>query len=229
MWQTEYMWSHAINDGAIGAGESAAPQNVNDRRAEKGDSQYDIRNTITTNVVWDLPFGPGRPVLTRGLGSRVFGGWELSMIHTARTGRAINISITRAARDLPDGNTSNQRPSLVPGVPVYPENQTIGNWLNPAAFAVPARGTWGNLGRFTARGPGVNQFDVSLQKTMGISESHRVAFRAEFFNLFNRPHFGLPASNISAASAFGRITSPANRTVGTGTARQIQFMLRYMF
>jgi hypothetical protein len=229
MWQTEYMWSHAINDGAIGAGESAAPQNVNDRRAEKGDSQYDIRNTITTNVVWDLPFGPGRPVLTRGLGSRVLGGWELSMIHTARTGRAINISITRAARDLPDGNTSNQRPSLVPGVPVYPENQTIGNWLNPAAFAVPARGTWGNLGRFTARGPGVNQFDVSLQKTMGISESHRVAFRAEFFNLFNRPHFGLPASNISAASAFGRITSPANRTVGTGTARQIQFMLRYMF
>jgi hypothetical protein len=64
---------------------------------------------------------------------------------------------------------------------------------------------------------------------MGVTESHRLAFRAEFFNLFNRPHFGLPASNISAASAFGRITSPANRTVGTGTARQIQFMLRYMF
>jgi hypothetical protein len=70
---------------------------------------------------------------------------------------------------------------------------------------------------------------MSLQKTMGITERQRVAFRAEFFNLFNRPHFGLPASNISAASAFGRITSPANRTVGTGTARQVQLMLRYIF
>jgi hypothetical protein len=77
--------------------------------------------------------------------------------------------------------------------------------------------------------PGVNQFDVSLQKNIPVTEGHRIAFRAEFFNLFNRPHFGLPAANIAAASAFGRITSPANRTVGTGTARQIQFMLRYIF
>lgn len=151
------------------------------------------------------------------------------MIHSARTGRGINIAITRSARDLPDGNTSNQRPNLVPGVPIYPENQTIHNWLNRDAFAVPAPGTWGNLGRFIARGPGVNQVDLSLQKTVSIRESQRLAFRAEFFNLFNRPHFGLPAANISAASAFGRITSPANRTVGTGTARQIQFMARYMF
>jgi hypothetical protein len=229
MWQTEYMWSHAINDAAVGGGESAAPQNVNDRRADKGDSQYDIRHTITTNAVWELPFGPGRSLLTQGFGSKVLGGWEMSVIHTARTGRAINVSITRPARDLRDGNTSNQRPNLVPGVSIYPENQTLDNWLNRAAFAVPPAGTWGNLGRFVARGPGVNQFDVSLQKSMGITEGHRLAFRAEFFNLFNRPHFGLPASNISAASAFGRITSPANRTVGTGTARQIQLMLRYIF
>lgn len=228
-WQTEYMWSHAINDAAIGGGESAAPQNISDRRAEKGDSQYDIRHTITTNMVWQLPFGPGRPFLRGGFGGKVLGGWELSMIHSARTGRGINIAITRSARDLPDGNTSNQRPNLVPGVPIYPENQTIHNWLNRDAFAVPAPGTWGNLGRFIARGPGVNQVDLSLQKTVSIRESQRLAFRAEFFNLFNRPHFGLPAANISAASAFGRITSPANRTVGTGTARQIQFMARYMF
>jgi hypothetical protein len=229
MWQTEYMWSHAINDAAVGGGESAAPQNVNDRRAEKGNSQYDIRHTITSNVVWDIPFGPGRPWLTQGFGSKILGGWELSVIHTARTGRPINITVTRPARDLPDGNNSQQRPNLVPGVSIYPENRSIHNWLNPAAFAVPAPGTWGNLGRFIASGPGVNQFDVGLQKTMDITESQRIAFRAEFFNLFNRPHFGLPASNVSAASAFGRITSPANRTVGTGTARQIQLMLRYIF
>jgi hypothetical protein len=229
MWQTEYMWSHALNDAAIGGGESAPPQNVNDRRAEKGNSQYDIRHTITSNMAWELPFGAGRSFLHNGLGSKVLGGWELGLIHTARTGRPINITATRPARDLPDGNNAQQRPNLVPGVPIYPENQSIHNWLNPAAFAVPAPGAWGNLGRFIARGPGVNQFDVSLQKNIPVTEGHRIAFRAEFFNLFNRPHFGLPAANIAAASAFGRITSPANRTVGTGTARQIQFMLRYIF
>jgi hypothetical protein len=229
MWQTEYMWSHAINDAAVGGGESVAPQNVEDRRADKGDSQYDIRHTITSNMLWELPFGPGRPFLNQGFGGKVLGGWDLSVIHTARTGRGINIAVTRPARDLRDGNTSNQRPDLVPGVPIYPENQTIDNWLNRAAFAIPAPGTWGNLGRFVARGPGVNQFDVSLQKTAPITENHRLAFRAEFFNILNRPHLGLPASNVSAASAFGRITAPANRTVGTGTARQIQLMLRYIF
>ena len=228
--QSEYMWSHALNDAAIGGGESAAPQNANNRRADKGNSQYDIRHTITSNMMWNLPFGRGRRFVNNsGVAGRLLEGWDISGIHTARTGRPINISITRSSRDLPDGNTSNQRPDLVPGVPVYPENQTIHNWLNRAAFAVPARGTWGNLGRFIARGPGVNQFDVSLQKTTSLRENQKIAFRAEFFNLFNRPHFALPASNYSSASAFGRITSPANRTVGTGTARQIQFMLRYIF
>lgn len=160
---------------------------------------------------------------------RLVGGWELSAIHATRTGRAINFSVSRSSRDLPDGNGSNQRPDVVPGVSLYPEKQTLHNWFNIAAFAVPARGTWGNAARNLGRGPGVNQLDLSAQKTTSITENHRIAFRAEFFNLFNRPHLGTPASNISSPGAFGRITSPMNRTIGTGTARQIQFMLRYIF
>jgi hypothetical protein len=75
----------------------------------------------------------------------------------------------------------------------------------------------------------VNQFDFSTQKTAKIREKHSIAFRAEFFNVFNRPHLGTPGSSISSPGSFGRITSPMNRTIGVGTARQIQFMLRYMF
>jgi hypothetical protein len=230
MWQTEYMWSHALDESAIGAGESTAPQNVNDRRADKADSRYDIRHTITSNMVWQLPFGPGRKYLSiQGVGGKILEGWELSAVHAARTGRAVKITMSRSSKDLPDGNSKNQRPDLVPGVSIYAANKTIDNWLNPAAFATPAKGTWGNLGSWIARGPGVNQVDLALSKTTSINERHKVAFRAEFFNLFNRPHFGLPNSNFSSLSSFGRITSPANRTVGTGTARQIQFMLRYLF
>lgn len=230
MWQTEYMWGHALNDGMIGAGESTAPQNANDRRAGKSHSNYDIRHTMTTNVVWELPFGPGRRFLHRGgIGGRIVGGWELGAIHSTRTGRTVNFSVSRSSRDLPDGNSSNQRPDIVPGVPIHPEKQTIDNWFNIAAFAVPRPGTWGNAARNLGRGPGVNTLDLSLQKTANITEMHRIAFRAEFFNVFNRPHLGTPASNISSPGSFGRITSPMNRSIGIGTARQIQFMLRYMF
>ncbi len=63
---------------------------------------------------------------------------------------------------------------------------------------------------------------------MKITEGHRISFRAEFFNIFNRVHLGNPGTNISSSS-FGRITSVMNREIGTGTPRQIQFMLRYAF
>ncbi|MFB3903331.1 MAG: TonB-dependent receptor domain-containing protein [Acidobacteriota bacterium] len=224
----EYMWSHSLNDGMIGGGESTAPQNVLDRRAGKANSNYDIRQTATTNFLWELPFGPGRRFLTSGVAGAILGGWDLSGIWAARTGRMLSVSVSRSSKDLPDGNSSNQRPDLVPNVPLYPEEQTISNWMNRSAYAVPAKGKWGNLGRNTLTGPGVNQWDIALLKTVPINERHKISFRAEFFNFFNRPHLGNPGTNISSSS-FGRITSPMNRDIGTGTPRQIQFMLRWAF
>ncbi len=226
--QAEYMWSHAINDGMVGGGESTAPQNVNDRMGGKGNSNFDIRQTVTTNFLWEMPFGPGRRFLTSGVAGAILGGWDLSGIFTARTGRMLTVSVSRSSKDMLDGNASNQRPDLVSGADIYPAEQTLGAWLNRAAFAVPAKGTWGNAGRNLATGPGVNQWDMALLKNIPINENHKISFRAEFFNLFNRPHFGNPATNISSSS-FGRITSPMNRDIGTGTPRQIQFMLRYAF
>lgn len=225
----EYMWSHSLNDGAIGSGESTAPKNVNDRYAERSHSNYDIRHNMNANIIWELPFGPNKRYQLGSFGNAILGGWELGGIIAARTGRVLNISVSRSSSALPDGNSSNQRPNLVPGVPIYPDNQTLDNWLNMAAYAVPANKTWGNLAKNTARGPGVHQWDISLQKRMKITEGQSISFRAEFFNIWNRPHFANPATNISSAGSFGRITAPMNREIGTGTARQIQFMLRYAF
>src|SRR5712671_1799300 len=110
---------------------------------------------MAANFVYELPFGHGKPFLTGGPAAQIFGGWELSSIIAARTGLPVNITMSRKSGDLPDGNTSNQRPDLVPGVSIYAVNQTINNWFNPAAFSLPAKGTWGNEGRYTAFGPGM--------------------------------------------------------------------------
>jgi hypothetical protein len=109
-------------------------------------------------------------------------------------------------------------------------NQSINNWFNPAAFAVPAKGTWGNLGRYVARGPGYWEADTALKKSIPITERVSLSFRAEAFNLFNHPIYGNPAANISARSSFGRITTILNNgAVGTGTPRRVQLMLRLDF
>jgi hypothetical protein len=159
----------------------------------------------------------------------VLGGWNLSGLLQARTGRPLTVSVNRSTSDLPDGNNSGQRPNVVPGASPIPENQSPEQWLNAAAFAVPARGTWGNLGRNTLRGPGLFQVDLALQRRFRFGGSRNLEIRAEAFNAFNNQNLANPNTNLSSGVAFGRITSPLNLGYGTGTARQMQFMVRFNY
>ena len=132
--------------------------------------------------------------------------------------------------DRPDGVTRNQRPDLVPGQSIYGTPKTINNWFNINAFAVPAVGTWGNLGRNAGRGPGYYEIDTALEKSTALTERLKLKFRAEAFNLLNHPVYGDPASDISDPASFGVITSELNTSpTGIGSSRKIQFMLRLEF
>jgi hypothetical protein len=221
----QYMWSHAIDEGSLGGGESTAPQNVSCRSCERASTNQDIRHTVTVNWVYQLPLKSDRG----GFVGHAFGDWQLSGLVQARTGRPLTISVTRSSGDLPDGNNSDQRADIVPGVNPIPANQSPDQWINPAAFAVPARGTWGNAGRNILRGPDLFQVDLALQKQFPIGSQRSVQFRWEVFNAFNRANLANPNTNISSGVAFGRITGPLNLGYGTGTARQMQFMLRVNF
>ena len=226
----QYMWSHALDEGALGGGESQEPQNAACRSCEWGTTNQDIPHTLTVNWVYELPFGTGRGNFGDvGLLEHIFGGWQLSGLMQARTGRPLTITVNRAGSDLPDGNNRNQRPDIVPGVDFYPANQTPDQWMNIAAFAVPARGTWGNAGRNILRGPGLFQVDLAMQKRFAINGRRNFEFRWEAFNAFNRMNLGNPGTNISTPATFGRITGPLNSGYGTGTARQMQMMLRMNF
>lgn len=241
LFQTNYMWSHGIADASIGSGESVAFQNMGCRACDRSSTNIDVRHVMTMNGVYQLPFGAGKRFLSgNGWASQLIGGWELAGIASARTGLPVNITASRTAAQLPDGNTSGQRPNLVPGVPIYAANQSINNWFNPAAFAAPANGTWGNLGRYIANGPGAYEIDSSLQKRFRLSERLAINFRAAAFNLLNHPEYKIPSSSVGSVSgnppvikptaSFGRITGILNTgATGTGAPRRIEFLTRIEF
>jgi hypothetical protein len=234
LFAANYMWSHAINDGSLGGGEtdSVTPQNVFCRNCERASSDQDVRQFFSMNSVFQMPFGRGKRYLaTPSLVQKLIGGWSLSWIATARTGRPVNVTIKRSSADVPNGYNTSQRPDLVPGVSLTPAaGQSPAGWINPAAFRVPEPGVSGNAGRNIARGPGLVQLDAGLSKHFVISENSALEFRGEVFNVLNRTQLGNPSGDITVPSQFGVIQSTVNSTpIGTGTPRQLQFMLRVSF
>jgi hypothetical protein len=233
LFAANYMWSHAINDGSLGGGEtdSVAPQNVFCRSCERASSDQDVRQYFSMNSVFQMPFGSGKRYLaTPSLAQRVAGGWSLSWIATARSGRPVNVTIKRAAADVPNGYNTSQRPELVPGVSLIPAEQSAASWINPAAFRAPQRGVSGNAGRNIARGPGLVQVDAGLSKRFVLGEKSALEFRGEVFNVLNRTQLANPSGDVTVPSQFGIIQSTVNSTpIGTGTPRQLQFMLRVSF
>jgi len=232
-----YMWSHEIDDGSNGSGDgdSLVPENVACQRCERASGIWDVRHVFTANAIYELPFGQGKKFLNQpGLSRAVAGGWEVSSTFMARTGFPVNVLVNRSSSSVPDGNATDQRPNLVPGVPLTPPGgATIGQWINPAAFAVPAPGTFGDAPRDTARGPGAWQMDLGLGKHISLTERARLEFRSDFFNIFNHPQYGLPQATFGVPG-FGSITQTVNTTtpvspVGSGTPREIQFALRVSF
>ena len=235
LFSANYQWSHEIDDGSDGSGDgdSLVAQNVACQACERASGVFDVRHVFNANAIYQLPFGPGKRYLSQpGFWSKVLGSWELTSMFLARTGFPVNVTVDRSASAVPDGNTTDQRPNLVPGVSLIPPGgRTVNEWINPAAFAVPAPGTFGDAPRDVARGPGAWQMDFALGKRMSITERIHLEFRTEVFNIFNHPQYGLPQSDFSAGpGVFGSIISTVNTgPVGTGTPRQIQFMLKAVF
>jgi Carboxypeptidase regulatory-like domain/TonB dependent receptor len=216
--QGRYTWSHSINDGSVGGGESNGPENVNCLACDKGPSVFDIRNNITVNSVYELPFGPGKRFLNGGgVWGKVVGGWQMSGIGVWHTGHPLTITMNISPDQLPDGNDqTTQRPDLVPGVPIFlpggVQNHTLP--INPAAFAPPpldptgvadAGGncinTCGLVSRFgnatngLIRALNVWQIDLSMTKETKLTERLSMEFGAQVFNIFNHVQFGDPNPN----------------------------------
>jgi len=270
--QTHYTFSHSINDGAVGGGEANGQENVSCRQCDKGPSVFDVRQNFTMNAVYELPFGPGKTYLTAaGALGKIVGGWELSSIGIWHTGHPLTISMGLGGNIqtgpfmgfpytylLPDGNDqTNQRPDVVPGVPLYLSGGGMNGMplINAAAFQAPPVDSNGNLTRCGNAGNGVAralniwQVDLALMKETRLTERFGLQFGVQAFNVFNHVQLGDPGNltlnympggdtpatagaNLSAPGNFGLITNTVNglgTNTGTGLPRQLQFMLRVKF
>jgi hypothetical protein len=244
---------------------------------EDGYNNFDVRHTFNISALYSLPFGRGRKYghNANALSQALLGGWELGGIFNARSGIPINVLVTRndilyrdsatglfysgpaagraAVINTPRGGQSRnvRRPDLVPGVnPFITDGGLI--YLNPAAFAAPLPGTFGNMERNAVHGPTFDQIDFFFAKQFHTGARSNVEFRLEIFNMFDTANFANPSGTLNAAipatpgqtntiqpgeaytaaaagPAFGRMTSTVGRTVGLGTPRQVQLALRFQF
>jgi hypothetical protein len=212
-----YTWAHAIDDVQDPGIFSGQPQDMNNFKAERGNGSGDIRHSVSYDLIYALPFGKGRPLL---------GGWQIASLGMIHTGVANTVLIGLSASG--NGSLSNQRPNAAAVANPYAPVRTVDEWFNAAAFLQPAAGTFGNLGRNTVFGPGFAQLDFSLIKDTPLTETARIQFRAEIYNLPNHPNFAQPNTTFGTPS-FGRIFNTFGRTLGTGASRQIQLVLRLSF
>ncbi|MBB5331704.1 TonB-dependent receptor [Tunturiibacter gelidoferens] len=232
LFSANYTYSHEIDQGAAGGGDSDFPQNPACSSCERASGDFDVRHVFNGNAVYDLPFGAGRTFLsTPRIASAIFGRWSVTTIVTARTGLPVNVTEDRSSTSVATGYTTSQRPNLVPGVSLTPPGgRKTQHWINPAAFSLVANSGYGDSPRNLARGPSLWQADLGMAKRIPLTERLQMQFRSEFFNIFNRAQYGLPLADLSTPNTFGEIVSEVNAgPVGTGTPRQIQFMLRLEF
>jgi len=222
--QTAYTLSRTISNVPTQSYVSATTDVFN-YNLDKGYADLDRRHALVFNTVYALPSFKN----LGEAGSAILGDWQLNAIASFYSGTPLNIlsGVNRAGLT---GN-STQRPDRVAGVPLY--LHIAGDPLaivNPAAFAIPALGTFGNLKRGDVRGPGISNIDFSVAKNWTVKERYGIQFRTEMFNVFNHTNFR--ANNLSQAgggiennlsnTGFGRATS-------TRGPREIQFGFKFTF
>jgi type 1 fimbria pilin len=232
--QLYYTWSKALDDSSNsttgensnGTNQQTNPYNIN---YDYGPSAYNRTNNFTGNLMYDLPFH----------GNRLVSGYQVSMIPALRSGPAYSADTGYDSAGLNDSLIF-ERPNVVGDpnkagpvaanpkcvAPASIHNPTT--WFNPCAFMIPAAGTLGNEGRGALVGPALIDFDMALSKSIAITERLKLQFRAEAFNIFNRPNFALPSQNVYSAS--GAVVATAGQIVQTvTTSRQLQFGLKFLF
>jgi len=230
--KANYTWSRNLDLGSnsgLGQGKNSTDiMTPYDLRRNHGPSNIDYTHQASISGSYELPFGQGKPWMAgvTGVADKLIGGWQLNWIVSITSGYPI---IPRVGSNR-SGNgdlTAPDRPSWNPAFTGNLITGTADQWFNPNAFIVPDPGTWGNVGNGVFRGPGVDNFDLSLFKTSKLTERMSLQFRAEFFNILNHTNLGFPNNAVFSGTAINPVAGRISDTATT--SRQIQFGLKLNF
>ena len=217
-----YTWSKALTDASA---YNDQPENSYNLRGDYGPAGYNRNQILVFSYVYPLPFWQSAQAWYK----RALGGWQLSGVLMLESGLPMNITVQGDPAGIGSvSGASPERPNLIGD----PFQGTHGyQYLNPAAFAVPAPGTFGNLGRNALYQPWTKNWDCSLQKKFLLTERIAVDFRAELYNVPNHLSYylttnsGYPNNNSNTTlgtSSFGQFSSATD-------PRTLQLALRLSF
>lgn len=239
MFQLSYTYSKFIDEQSGDAGSadfnssSAFTMNPDNLKQDRGLSAYDVRNNLTFNYAYMLPFGPGNSTggSSNGFLGKLREGWQINGIVSVANGVPITVGelVNRSQNGATGSALIADRPNLAPGASNNPVLGGANRYYDPTAFLLQPAGFFGNLGRNTLIGPGRATVDFSLIKVTSLGEKKGLQFRAEVFNLFNRVNLGLPYPDVFIDNSGSR--SPTAGVISSiiGTSRQIQFGLKFTF
>jgi hypothetical protein len=216
MFDANWTLAHSIDDASDpGAtlNENNVPQDVNNMAAEKASSSFDHRQRGVVQFVYRMPFAKQ----AAGWKRIALADWQASGDFTGQSGAPFTVNVSTDQANI--GASPAQRPNVSGDQNSGPK--TADQWLNATVFSLPALYTFGNEPRNAAIGPGLAEFDLSLQKSFSLKERAKVLFRAEAYNLANHPNFNIPNRTALTAN-FGKISSAQD-------SRQMQLALKLTF
>lgn len=204
---------------AAGFGDDQIFMDFYNRRLDKGPLRIDINHRWVSSAVFDLPFGKDRRWIRNGVVSHVFGGWQIGGISTVQG--AGPFTVTTQTNTTNSFSAGALRANRIANGNFPRDQRTINRWFDVNAFQAPPDFTFGNAGRGILRGDNLVNFDFSLVKNIGFGEGRYAQLRAESFNAFNHPDFGLPNRTLDSPG-FGTVTSATS-------PRTMQLGLRIIF
>jgi hypothetical protein len=202
-------------------GDTLFPQDSFCLGCEWGLSVFDVRHRFVSSILYELPFGSGKPFLQTGIGAAILGGWQLSTIVTASSGFPRTAYV---GTDRSNTGGGQDRPDVVAGQdPDLPRDQrTVARWFNTGAFTLNALGTWGNAGRNTFFGPGITNVDASIIRNFRLLRTRTLQFRLEAFNALNNPIWNDPNTTVTNP-LYGSITTTRK------PMRELQLGVKFVF
>jgi hypothetical protein len=180
-----------------------------------------MRHRFVSSVLYDLPFGHGRRFdIANPLLNAVAGGWQVNTIITVRSGQPFTPLL-----GVSSANTGAARPSVLRDGNLPSDQRSVQNWFDKTAFYSPAQYLYGDAGRNILIAPGAANVDFSTFKRFSLArlrEATELQVRAEFFNFFNHPQFGVPNNRVDIAQG-------ASITTLSTPMRQMQFGVKLLF